>query len=330
MNIVIEKEGKTVEEAIERGLSLLKAQREEVQIEIISLGSPGFLGLLFAKPAKVRLRVMPQPRIRGLVETILEKMGMPGSVRSFRDEGEALLVSIESDLGDKYLKDRRGAALEALEYLINKIFRETDQDIQLDIGGFRQDQTENLKVRALDIAAKVKETGKEIALEPMPSHQRKMVHQALQNHPDVRTFAVGKDDRRKVIIAPKGSGPAAPPREGHRPEGQRPDGPRPGDQRGPRRESSKPANRPAPARPAAPGPRPATAARPAAVPALRPQAPKPAASTAQGERKFNDRARRPAPKPIAKPANPAPRPPAERPLTDAEKLFAPRAKKRRR
>lgn len=245
MNIVIEKEGKTVEEAIEKGLALLKAQREEVQIEIISLGSPGFLGLFFAKAAKVRLRIMAQPRIRGLVEAILDRMGMPGSVRAFREEGDSLLVSIESELGDKYLKERRGAALEAMEYLINKIFRESDQDIQLDIGGFRQDQTENLKVRALDIAAKVKETGREIALEPMPSHQRKMVHQALQNHPDVRTFAVGKDDRRKVIIAPKGSGPAEggrPPQGGPRPDERKPD------PRGPRRDGGrdggKPGNRP--------------------------------------------------------------------------------------
>lgn len=346
MNIVIEKEGKTVEEAIEKGLSLLKAQREEVQIEIISLGSPGFLGLLFAKAAKVRLRIMAQPRIRGLVENILDKMGMPGSVKSFREEGESLHVSIESELGEKYLKDRRGAALEAMEYLINKIFRESEQDIQLDIGGFRQDQTENLKVRALDIAAQVKETGKEIALEPMPSHQRKMVHQALQNHPDVRTFAVGQDDRRKVIIAPKGSGPSAPPqggrppREGHRPEGHRSEGSRPA--RGPRRDGPRavpkqnqprPANappRPAqPARPAA-GPRPTPAARPVANPIPRTQAQRPAGPAVSSEKKFQDRARRPAPKPIVKQANQTPRPPAERPLTDAEKLFAPRAKKHRR
>ncbi|MCU0607884.1 MAG: Jag N-terminal domain-containing protein [Candidatus Edwardsbacteria bacterium] len=348
MNIVIEKEGKTVEEAIEKGLALLKAQREEVQIEIISLGSPGFLGLFFAKAAKVRLRIMAQPRIRGLVEAILDKMGMPGSVRAFREEGESLLVSIESELGDKYLKDRRGAALEAMEYLINKIFRESDQDIQLDIGGFRQDQTENLKVRALDIAAKVKETGREIALEPMPSHQRKMVHQALQNHPDVRTFAVGKDDRRKVIIAPKGSGPAEgarPPREGNRPEGPRPNGPRPDerkpDPRGPRRDGgrdggkpgAKPGQPPRPPQGAKPaGPRPAQPARPPQTQPPRQQtaAPKPQQPGAPGDKKFNDRARRPAPKPVAKPANPAPRPPAEKPLTDAEKLFAPRAKKRRR
>lgn len=338
MNIVIEKEGKTVEEAIEKGLALLKAQREEVQIEIISLGSPGFLGLFFAKAAKVRLRIMAQPRIRGLVEAILDKMGMPGSVKAFREEGDSLLVSIESELGDKYLKDRRGAALEAMEYLINKIFRESDQDIQLDIGGFRQDQTENLKVRALDIAAKVKETGREIALEPMPSHQRKMVHQALQNHPDVRTFAVGKDDRRKVIIAPKNGG--------SQPEGGRPPqgGPRPderkGDPRGPRRDGgrdgSKPGNKPGQpprppqgARPA--GPRPAQPAKPQQPQQPRQQnaAPK-QQQPAPADRKFNDRARRPAPKPMVKPANPAPKPPAEKPLTDAEKLFAPRAKKRRR
>jgi len=358
MNIVIEKEGKTVEEAIEKGLAQLKAAREEVQVEIISLGSPGFLGLIGKKPAKVRLRVMSQPRIRGLVEAILDKMEMPGAVTNFREEGETLQVSIESELGEKYLKDRRGAALEAMEYLINKIFRESEQDIQLDIGGFRQDQSENLKVRVLDIAAKVKESGKEHAMEPMPSHQRKMIHQALQNHPDVRTFAVGKGDRRKVIIAPKGatSSPEAdkaereerlhpdngpdqrhdgprpdqrgPRRDGPRPGGPRRDGPRPG---GPRRDGPRPSQ--SGPRPVQSGPRPQQPQQPrpqnAAPRPVQPAAPRPAPAAVPVERKFNDRARRPAPKPLVKPANPAPRP-VEKPLTDAEKIFAPRAKKRHR
>ncbi len=205
---IIEKEGKTVEQAIEKGLKEMGLSRDEIQVEIVSLGSSGFLGVLGARPAKVRLKVQVQPRVRRIVETILDKMGFPGSVRSFVEEGGRLTAIIESEAGEKHLQANNGAALDALEYLVGKIYHEAEQDIHLDIGGFRQSQGDHLKTMALDMARKVKETGQEQKLQPMPPHQRKIIHKALENHPDVRTFAVGEGDRRRVIIAPR-HGPSA-------------------------------------------------------------------------------------------------------------------------
>jgi hypothetical protein len=140
-------------------------------------------------------------------------MGFPGAVRSFSEEGGRLTAVIESDLGEKYLQANNGAALDALEYLVGKIYHEAEQDIHLDIGGFRQSQGDHLKTMAMDLARKVKESGQEHKLPPMPPHQRKIIHKALESNPDVRTFAVGEGDRRRVIIAPRqGSGQA--PRQG--------------------------------------------------------------------------------------------------------------------
>jgi spoIIIJ-associated protein len=204
---IIEKEGKTVEQAIEKGLKEMGLSRDEVQVEIVSLGTSGFLGLLGARPAKVRLKVQAQPRVKRIVENILAKMGFPGTVRSFSEEGGRLTAVIESESGEKYLQANNGAALDALEYLLGKICHESEQDIHLDIGGFRQSQGDHLKTMALNLAKKVKETGQEQKLQPMPPHQRKIIHKALENHPDVKTFAVGEGDRRRVIIAPR-HGPA--------------------------------------------------------------------------------------------------------------------------
>lgn len=210
---IIEKEGKTVEQAIDKGLKELGLSRDEVQVEIVSLGSSGFLGVLGARPAKVRLKVQSQPRVKHILESILAKMGFPGTVRSFTEEGGRLTAVIESDQGEKYLQANNGAALDALEYLVGKIYHEAEQDILLDIGGFRQSQGDHLKTMALDLAKKVKETGQEQKLPPMPPHQRKIIHKTLENNPEVRTFAVGDGDRRRVIIAPRqGAGQA--PRQG--------------------------------------------------------------------------------------------------------------------
>ena len=200
---IIEKEGKTVEQAIEKGLKELGLSRDEVQVEIVSLGTSGFLGILGARPAKVRLKVQAQPRVKKIVEAILARMGFPGSVHSFNEDGGRLTAVIESDGGEKYLQANNGAALDALEYLLGKICHQSEQDIHLDIGGFRQSQGDHLKTMALEMAKKVKETGQEQKLQPMPPHQRKVIHKTLENHPDVKTFAVGEGDRRRVIIAPR-------------------------------------------------------------------------------------------------------------------------------
>mgnify|MGYP001385408125 CR=1 FL=1 len=203
MSVFIEKEAKTVEQAIDKGLIQMGIQREDVEIEIISLGSAGFLGIFGGKPAKVRLKVLPQPRIKRLVEGILERMDIPGMISSFHEEGNILVATIDSFEGEKYLKANQGMALSAMEYLVNKIYRDSEYEVRLDIGGFREKQNDDLKSRALQLAAKVKESGQEHKMEPMPPHQRKIVHKALENSPDVKTFAVGNADRRRVIIAPR-------------------------------------------------------------------------------------------------------------------------------
>jgi spoIIIJ-associated protein len=203
MSVFIEKEAKTVEQAIDKGLTQMGLQREDVEIEIVSLGSAGFLGIFGGKPAKVRLKVLPQPRVKRLVEGILEKMDIPGMVGSFHEEGNILVATIDSFEGEKYLKANQGAAITAMEYLINKIYHDSEYEVRLDIGGFRNKQNDELKSRALQLAAKVKESGQEHKMEPMPPHQRKIVHKTLENNPDVKTFAVGNADFRRVIIAPR-------------------------------------------------------------------------------------------------------------------------------
>ena len=306
MNI-IEKEGKTVEEAIEKGLAQLRVAREEVQVEIVSLGSTGFLGIFGSKPAKVRLKVLLQPRVKSLVENILDKMDMPGSVKAFKEDGSSLIVSIESEEGEKYLQANRGAALEAIEYLSNKIFRESELEIRMDIGGFRQTQADDLKDRAMDIAAKVKQSGQEQSLEPMPPHHRKVIHQTLQNNPDVRTYAVGKGNRRKVVIAPRSSPDRGTPDGPDEHDEKRPDFRPSRKPRGPRDDTKgrPPADKPMqPGRPAG-APRAAQPARPASAPrAMQPARPAAAPRAMQPAR----------PAAVAKPA-PAPARPAPAPRT---------------
>jgi hypothetical protein len=180
----------------------------------------------------------------------------------------------------------------------------------------------------------------------MPPHKRKLVHQALEKHADVKTLAVGNGDRRRVIISLKGAPgtPAAtrrPDRNDRRPaeqqRGPRRDGPRPGGKpaaQAPARPAPRPAPRPSAPMAPKPSPRPApVTSRPAAPIAPRP-APRPATPIAPktptpAERNFQDRSRRPAPQ--AAPPRPISetRPEAIRPQAPVDmSSFAPRSKKR--
>jgi spoIIIJ-associated protein len=316
---IIEKEGKTVEQAIEKGLKEVGLSRDEVQVEIVSLGSPGFLGLLGGRPAKVRLKIQSQPRIKKIVETILEKMDCPGTVRSFSEEGSVLVATIDSPQAERMLKANNGAALDALEYLLSKIFHDAEQDIRLDMGGFRQSQGDSLKTLALELAKKVKESGQEEKMPPMPPQQRKIVHQTLEGNPDVKTFAVGEGDRRRVIIAPRQAGEPARPRPVRAPEPKpQPRPPRRAGQDGGRREARPEGSRPRPARqPERPRPRPETAS------------PRPSpASTPRQSASFKPPEPAPRPEPVPAPRpSPAPRAESE---DDGATGFVPRSKKKSR
>jgi spoIIIJ-associated protein len=330
MSLIIEKEGKTVEQALEKGLQELGVRREDVEVEIVSLGSSGFLGIFGAKPAKIRIKMMARPKVKEIVESILEKMGMPGEIRGFREEGNLLIASLDCPTGEKYLKANRGAAIEAMDYLINKIFRESEYDIRLDIGGFLETQNDDLKTRALELAEKVKASGKEYEMEPMPPHRRKIVHQTLEKHGEVKTFAVGNGDRRRVIIAPKHAEskghqtghhqpqpPAKPAREGKRPEPQR----------GPKREQP----REAPKGQGGPRDRKPQERRPEQSPRTQSAPARPQPETTP-ERRFQERSRRPAP-PARPQAQRGQEGRTEAPKTEASQPpapFAPRGKKKSR
>jgi spoIIIJ-associated protein len=53
------------------------------------------------------------------------------------------------------------------------------------------------------MAERVKTKGAPFTLEPMPAYERRIVHLALANHPDVTTESIGQGETRKVVIRPK-------------------------------------------------------------------------------------------------------------------------------
>ena len=77
-----------------------------------------------------------------------------------------------------------------------------DTRLRVDIGGYRERRRATLSKFALEIAAQVASTGEARALEPMPSADRKVIHDVLTDNTAVVTRSEGDDPNRRVVIAP--------------------------------------------------------------------------------------------------------------------------------
>lgn len=199
--------GKTVEEAIETGLKQLNVPRERVEVQILEHPSKGLFGLLGAKEAKVELEVKPdavEEAIR-FIEEIASAMKLDLQVdRLDTDEHVMLKLSSKDDIG--ILIGRRGQTLDALQYLVNiAAHRVADSHIRiiLDAENFRERRQKTLEDLASRLADKAIRSKREVMLEPMPSHERKIIHTFLQDHPHVRSYSKGEEPNRRIVIGHK-------------------------------------------------------------------------------------------------------------------------------
>lgn len=210
----LEMSGKTVEEATHRALEQLGVGREEVEVEVVKEGRGGILGL-GAEEAVVRVSLKPKPQAdvaqvaKDVSEKLLGLMGLDSSVEAETQtqEGEeaSVILNIKGDdLG--ILIGRRGQTMSAIQYIIRLIVgHQTDKwvPIIIDIEGYKQRRNEALQAFARQMAEQVKTRKAPFTMEPMPAYERRLIHLALANNPDVTTESIGEGEERKVVIMPK-------------------------------------------------------------------------------------------------------------------------------
>ena len=217
----LEVSAKTVEEAIQKALEKLNLGREEVEVTVVKEGKHGILGL-GGEEAKVKVRPlakMPEKvdeTAKGILETLLERMGVEASVASqtrppLEEGGEASdIVTLDvtgDDLG--ILIGRRGQTLASLQYVVRLIVAHQTKarvPVVVDVEGYKQRRYEALQALAHRMAEQVKVRGRPFTLEPMMAYERRIIHLALADDPDVTTESVGEGEARKVVIMPKEKG----------------------------------------------------------------------------------------------------------------------------
>jgi spoIIIJ-associated protein len=101
---------------------------------------------------------------------------------------------------------RRGETLGALQYITRLIASRKLQrraNIIVDIDGYKSRRSQQLRKLANRMADQALEQARMVTLEPMPPHERRIIHMALRNRDDVVTNSIGEGDSRKVTIVPK-------------------------------------------------------------------------------------------------------------------------------
>lgn len=197
--------GKTIDDAVRNGLANWQVTEERVKIVVLEQPSRGLFGLFGTKEAKVELELIPDPfeEAEQFLQDVARTMGMSVSIeRKLTKEGVLLSVSGGGDLG--MLIGRRGGTLDALQYLVNIVanrYATSHLRIVLDAEDFRERRRKTLEELSDRLAGRVIRTRKEVVLEPMTSHERKVIHSQLQNHPKVKTFSKGDEPNRRVVIA---------------------------------------------------------------------------------------------------------------------------------
>lgn len=212
---------KTVEEAVVDGAAQLGVSKEDISYEILEEPKKGFLGM-GAIPAKVKVTYILKPleAARAFVETLLRDLGIEGEI-SVHDDGDGEALITVTGEGVSALIGHHGDTMEAFQYLVNLAANKKDDEgrqytrINIDIENYREKREETLRKLAAKVAAKVKKSGKNIALEPMNAYERRIIHAEIQKIDGVSTNSVGVEGNRRVIVFPEG---AAKPTEITKPE----------------------------------------------------------------------------------------------------------------
>lgn len=231
-------EGKTSTEAIDKGLKELGVSKSKVNIKILEQEDKrSFFSILTPRVVKVEMTLKETDKedtktvnkskdepnnikkVEKEVRTEEELNAAVTDITKFMDEftksvntkidykivveDEMIKVNIDGeDTG--FLIGYRGEVLNSLQLIISNIACKSSKEkirVSLNISGYREKREKDLEVLATKIAGTVIKRGKDITLEPMSAYERKIIHTKLQDNNKVKTYSIGEEPYRKVVVS---------------------------------------------------------------------------------------------------------------------------------
>jgi len=138
---------------------------------------------------------------KATLEKLLDTLGFPATVEEhLLDDG--VLLDVKTDDSGRLI-GRQGQTLSDLQYITNRLLFQHDQSapkIMVDVSGYRAQARDALVKKARDAAEKVRRWGDVVELEPMSAFDRRIVHQAIKDDPDIETHSVEVEGTEKKVI----------------------------------------------------------------------------------------------------------------------------------
>ncbi len=227
-------EGKTTNEAIEKGLKELKVSKNMVDIKVLEEGKRSFFDILAPRVVKVELTVKEnyepvkeitmekkakneeknidpidlenaKNSITDFLKELLEKISDKKFEYSVEIKEQNIEVTINGE-DSGFLIGYRGDVLNSLQTIMSSIANKNSNSrikVILDIENYRNKRKETLENLAVKVSKTVSKTGKSITLEPMGAYERKIIHSKLQESKYVTTHSIGEEPNRRIVISKK-------------------------------------------------------------------------------------------------------------------------------
>lgn len=221
-------EGKTTQEAIEKGLEILKCSRDKVEINVLENEEKrSFFSILTPRVVRVEMKLKENILKEKKIGSINNSIEIVEKIEERKEKIDIFLNQIFSNISNSkikynvkikdntvevvidgedigYLIGYRGETLNSLQVILTTIANKNYSSrvrVMLDIQGYREKRKNVLEDLAVKISKTVLKTGKAVTLEPMSAYERKIIHNKLQENEKVTTYSIGEEPYRRVVIS---------------------------------------------------------------------------------------------------------------------------------
>jgi spoIIIJ-associated protein len=140
------------------------------------------------------------------LQKLLEQLGFTAAIEEHRME-DGLLLDVKTDDSGRLI-GRQGQTLADLQYITNRLLFQQDPSapkVMVDVGGYRAQARDALVKKAKEAAEKVRRWGDVVELEPLSAFDRRIIHQALKDDPNIETHSVEVEgtEKKAILLRPK-------------------------------------------------------------------------------------------------------------------------------
>ena len=208
--------GKTVDDAVEKGLKELGVEREEVEIRVLEEGKRKLFGSIKAR-VEIGVKETEESteapvqasgatdgeRTVEFLEGLFKLLNITASTELIA-EGEKVEINVTA-ANTTSIIGKHGAMLDAIQTLAGAVAntgRDEYKRVVVDCENYRENREATLNKLSENLAQKAIRLGKKIKLEPMNPYERRIIHAALSEREGVSTVSEGKEPNRYIVIIP--------------------------------------------------------------------------------------------------------------------------------